>query len=57
MPVLFLVYCVFFDFNIVVCFRMGMTSKEFDSIDNNRIFAEYCFCILLLFLVVCNYLG
>ena len=41
----------------VVCFRMGITSEEFQKIDNNKIFAEYCFCMLLLFLVVCNYLG
>ena len=46
-----------FDNYSVVCFRMGLTSKEFENIDNNRIFGEYCFCILLLFLVVCNYLG
>ncbi|KAK8797875.1 hypothetical protein WA171_005404 [Blastocystis sp. BT1] len=40
-----------------ICFRMGITSEEFQKIDNNKIFAEYCFCMLLLFLVVCNYLG
>ncbi|KAK8811123.1 hypothetical protein WA538_005284 [Blastocystis sp. DL] len=40
-----------------ICFRMGMTSDEFKDVNNNKIFAEYCFCMLLLFLVVCNYLG
>ena len=48
----------FFHFALhVVCFRMGITSKEFETVSNNRVFAEYCFCMLLLFLVVCNYLG
>lgn len=55
--VCFLVGVGFSIFNVVVCFRMGLTSKEFEHVDNNRIFGEYCFCILLLFLVVCNYLG
>ena len=43
--------------DILVCFRMGLTSKEFETINNSTIFGEYCFCMLLLFLVVFNYLG
>lgn len=53
----FLVESDFFYFNTIVCFRMELTSKEFEKINHSKMFGEYCFCILLLFLVVCNYLG
>ena len=36
---------------------MGLTSKEFETINNSTLVGEYCFSMLLLFLVDFNYLG
>ncbi|KAK8813113.1 hypothetical protein WA158_002705 [Blastocystis sp. Blastoise] len=42
---------------LTVCLRMGITSEEFKNVADNRVLAEYIFCMLLLYLVATNFMG